>query len=64
MDGLCFNYPENFSREHVKQCSMKGIYFFKLDEADGSDSGALEDMTMSACALMRIRTGSTFSSPW
>jgi hypothetical protein len=24
--GLCFNCHEKFSREHLKQCSMKGIY--------------------------------------
>ncbi|CAN6338741.1 unnamed protein product [Urochloa humidicola] len=28
VDGLCFNCPEKlFSREHLKQCTMKGIYF-------------------------------------
>lgn len=26
VDGLCFNCPEKFSREHARQCSMKGIY--------------------------------------
>jgi hypothetical protein len=34
MDGLCFNCPEKFSREHARQCSMKGIFWMELDTDD------------------------------
>jgi hypothetical protein len=26
LDDLCYNCLEKFSREHIKQCTMKGIY--------------------------------------
>jgi uncharacterized 2Fe-2S/4Fe-4S cluster protein (DUF4445 family) len=35
LDGLCYNCPEKFSREHVKQCTMKVIYFHELDDVEG-----------------------------
>jgi hypothetical protein len=35
--GLCFNYPEKFSREHLKVCPMKGIYFLVLDSKTAID---------------------------
>jgi hypothetical protein len=34
LDGLCYNCPEKFSREHIKQCTIKGIYFLKVAGAE------------------------------
>jgi hypothetical protein len=33
-EGLCFNCPEKFSRDHLKQCSKKGIYLLEMDGDD------------------------------
>jgi hypothetical protein len=35
LDGLCYNCPAKFSREHIKQCTMKVIYFHELDDVEG-----------------------------
>ncbi|KAJ1259184.1 hypothetical protein BS78_10G134600 [Paspalum vaginatum] len=37
LDGLCYNCPEKFSREHLKQCTMKGIYLLIGDPDDAED---------------------------
>jgi hypothetical protein len=64
LDGLCFNCLEKFSREHAKQCSMRGVYY--LDAADDDESAATEattdeDMTISMHALSGVRTTVTLS---
>uniref|UniRef100_A0A0A8Y1S4 Uncharacterized protein n=1 Tax=Arundo donax TaxID=35708 RepID=A0A0A8Y1S4_ARUDO len=32
IQGLCFNCPEKFSRDHIKQSTTKGIYLMEIDE--------------------------------
>jgi hypothetical protein len=61
MDGLCFNCPEKFSREHARQCSMKGIFWMELDtddnDAEHSDASAA-DPEISTNAITGIQTSS------
>lgn len=57
--GLCFNCPEKFSREHSKQCSMKGIYWMELEGNDDSDGAAKDELTISVNATTSIQTSST-----
>jgi len=60
LEGLCFNCPEKFSREHAKVCSGKGIYYLELGDDDASDDGTTEDdITISVNAVTGIRTSST-----
>jgi hypothetical protein len=67
LDGLCFNCPEKLSREHAKQCSMRGIYFLEApdtsDNNDMTDTQEEEDMTISMHALSGVRAASTISLP-
>lgn len=60
LDGLCFNYPKKFSREHAKQCSMKGIYFMDLESVDDTSDGASEDEpSISINTITGIQSSST-----
>jgi hypothetical protein len=60
LDGLCYNFPEKFSREHIKQCTMKGIYFQKIaDQEESGDEQQDDDMMISVCALTGSRSSST-----
>lgn len=60
MDDFYFNCPEKFSRENAKQCTMKGIYFLEVADADISDGSASEDdMTISMCAITGVRSSTT-----
>jgi len=60
LEGLCFNCPEKFSKEHAKVCSGKGIYYLELGDDDASDDGTTEDdITISVNAVTGIRTSST-----
>jgi hypothetical protein len=60
LEGLCFNCPEKFSKEHAKVCSGKGIYYLELGDNDASDDGTAEDdITISVNAVTGIRTSST-----
>jgi hypothetical protein len=65
LDGLCFNCPEKFSRDHAKQCTMRGIYFLEAPDDDTANDTAGEnledDMTISMHALSGVRTASTLS---
>jgi hypothetical protein len=65
LDGLCFNCPEKFSRDHAKQCTMRGIYFLEAPNDDTADDTAGEnledDMTISMHTLSGVRTVSTLS---
>jgi hypothetical protein len=65
LDGLCFNCPEKFSRDHAKQCTMRGIYFLEAPDDDTADDTVGEnledDMTISMHALSGVRTASTLS---
>jgi hypothetical protein len=58
--GLCFNCPEKFSRDHLKQCSMRGIYLLEMED-DCSPEGAAvpEDMEVSLHAITGVSTGNT-----
>lgn len=40
LDGLYYNCPEKFSRNHIKQCMMKGIYLIEHTEAERSDGSS------------------------
>jgi hypothetical protein len=60
LDGLFYNCPEKFSREHIKQCTMKGIYFLEIaDREESGDEQQDDDMTISVCALTGSRSSST-----
>lgn len=60
-DGLCFNRPEKFSREHIKHCSMKGLYLMELDDSTPveDDEAAEDEVEISLHALTGIKTGET-----
>jgi len=59
LEGLCFNCPEKFSKEHAKVCSGKGIYYLELGDDDASDDGtADDDIIVSVNAVTGIRTSS------
>jgi len=60
LEGLCFNCPEKFSREHAKVCSGKGIYYLELaDGGETEDTDEETDVTISMHAVTGIRTSST-----
>jgi len=51
-EGTCFYCPEKFSREHMKQCSMRGIYLLEVDgEIDVDDNADDNDVNISLNAL-------------
>jgi hypothetical protein len=58
--GLCFNCPEKFSRDHLKQCIMRGIYLLEMED-DGSPEGVAvpEDMEVSLHAIIGVAAGNT-----
>jgi hypothetical protein len=57
---LCFNCPEKFSRDHLKQCSMHGIYLLEMED-EGSPEGAAvpEDMEVSLHTITGVAAGNT-----
>jgi hypothetical protein len=60
LDDLCYNCLEKFSREHIKQCTMKGIYFLEIaDREESGDEQQDDDMTISVCTLTSSRSSST-----
>jgi hypothetical protein len=42
-ERLCFNYPEKFSWDDVKQCTMKGIYLLEMDSDDTMEDTIVDD---------------------
>jgi len=58
LDGLCFNCPEKFSRDHVKYCTGKGIYLLDLgaDEDASDGSGSDDDLKVLVAAITGIQT--------
>jgi hypothetical protein len=61
--GLCFNCPEKFSREHAKTCTMKDIYLLEPDtivpsREEGGES-SVEDVEISLHALTGLSTSHT-----
>jgi len=60
LKGLCFNCPAKFSKEHLKQCPMRGIYIMDMEEDDaGSKSDADGSPEVSIHAMTGIPTGDT-----
>jgi len=61
IDGLCFNCPEKFSRDHLKHCTGKGIYLLKLSPDDDSPAGSEsdDDLQISLVAITGIRANAT-----
>jgi hypothetical protein len=58
--GLCFNCPEKFSRDHLKQCSMRGIYLLEMgDEWSPKGADVPEEMEVSLHAITGVSTGNT-----
>jgi hypothetical protein len=49
--GLCFNRPEKFSREHAKTCTMKGIYLLELDTIVHSGEEGVVDSGSTYCFI-------------
>jgi hypothetical protein len=60
-EGLCFNCPEKFSRDHLKQCSKKGIYLLEMDGDDSAGDIFVDDsgIEISLNALSDMSTGQT-----
>jgi hypothetical protein len=42
-ERLCFNYLEKFSRDDLKQCTMKGIYLLEMDSDDTMEGTFVDD---------------------
>ena len=64
MQGLCFNCPEKFSREHMRQCTMKGIYLMEIDDEATTDDDISDiDVEISLHAFTGIKTGYTMHWP-
>jgi len=72
LEGLCFNSPAKFSKEHLKQCPMCGIYIMDLEEDDSisnSDSDSVSNSDsdgapeISIHAMTGIHMGDTMLLP-
>lgn len=64
VEGLCFNCPEKFSKEHAKVCPGRGFYFLDLgDDSPPADSTTEDDIQISLHAVTGIRTDSTLQLP-
>jgi hypothetical protein len=64
LEGLCFNSPAKFSKEHLKQCPMCGIYIMDLEEDDSvsnSDSDGAPEISIHA--MTGIHMGDTMLLP-
>lgn len=64
LDSLCFNCLDKFTREHAKQCTMRGIYYLEVGDGEPDDTAPTseeEDLMISMHVLSGIRTGSTIS---
>ena len=60
LEGLCFNYPAKLSKEHLKQCPMRGIYIMDMEDDDaGSNSDTDGSPEVSIHAMTGIPTGDT-----
>ncbi|CAO2146506.1 unnamed protein product [Urochloa humidicola] len=58
-EGLCFNCPAKFSREHLKECSMRGLYLLEIDGETSVDEGDSDDVVISTNAITGIATSLT-----
>lgn len=59
LERLCFSCPENFSKEHAKTCTGKGIFYLDLGDTPADDTTAADDVRISTNAITGIRTSST-----
>jgi hypothetical protein len=64
-EGLCFNCPEKFSWDHLKQCSMKGIYFLEMDSDETMEDTFVDDTAaqISLNALSGVTNAKTMQLP-
>jgi hypothetical protein len=57
--GLCYNCPAKYSKEHVKECTMKGIYLLEIaDDAPAEDS-EIDEPRVSLSAITGISSSAT-----
>jgi hypothetical protein len=55
---LCYNCPAKYSKEHIKECSMNGIYLLEInDDAPTDDTD--EELRISVNAITGISTWAT-----
>ncbi|KAJ1278117.1 hypothetical protein BS78_04G054700, partial [Paspalum vaginatum] len=61
LDGLCYNCPEKFRREHLKRCTMKGIYLLvgETDDTGDAPSDDDRDVAISLLTLAGVTAGQT-----
>jgi hypothetical protein len=59
LEGLCFNCPEKFSKEHAKSCTGRGIFYLDLGDEPADDSLAGDDILISTNAITGVRSSST-----
>ncbi|WVZ64413.1 hypothetical protein U9M48_013926 [Paspalum notatum var. saurae] len=61
LDGLCYNCPKKFSREHLKHCTMKGIYLLvgDLEESEDAPSDDDQEVAISLLALAGVPASQT-----
>jgi hypothetical protein len=64
-EGLCFNCPEKFSWDHLKQCSMKGIYLLEMDSDNTMEDTFVDDTAaqISLNALTSVTNAETMQLP-
>jgi hypothetical protein len=56
---LCYNCPAEFSKEHMKECTMKGIYLLEIDDNAPADDPDTEDVCASLHAITGIASSTT-----
>jgi hypothetical protein len=57
--GECYNCTENFSREHLKVCPMKGIYLLQMDDEPAAEIDTDADPLISLNAITGISSANT-----
>lgn len=58
MKGLCYNCLEKFTRNHVNECTFKGIYWLEVEDSNAifDDQPTDDDVQISLLAMIGIRT--------
>jgi hypothetical protein len=59
--GLGYNCPSKFSQEHIKECSMKGIYLLKIDPNAPTDDDTVDANDGSPHISINALTGTNTS---
>ncbi|KAF0899910.1 hypothetical protein E2562_025476 [Oryza meyeriana var. granulata] len=58
LQGLCFNWLENFFRDHLKHCTIKGIYLMEVKDGETNDNNTVDtDIEISLLTLVGINMG-------